>query len=147
MTTWKNTITTRQLGTNYNHKKPCELSGVWGSASVSDAFWLIFSKYNSHKEILNTKGEGNGNGKRGKGQKPTGQTTYGGEPRTTTHHTCPIPHRKNPFPLSPTPNIGALEWAMKVNSPLPDPFVVANATYSTQLYYISVIIGYGNLIL
>jgi hypothetical protein len=60
------------------------------------------------KEVLNAKG--NGNGKRGKGRKPTGETTCGDEPRTTTHHhTCLNPCRKNPPPLSPTPNIGTLE--------------------------------------
>jgi hypothetical protein len=60
------------------------------------------------KEVVNAKG--NGNGKRGKGQKPTGETTCGDEPRTTTHHhICLNPCRKNPSPLSPTPNMGTLE--------------------------------------
>jgi hypothetical protein len=61
------------------------------------AFWHIFSKYGSLNEMLNAKG--NGNGKRGKGQNPTGQTTCGREPRTATHATyVQVAVGKTPFP-------------------------------------------------
>jgi hypothetical protein len=74
-----------------------------------------FQNNSSHKEeeeeeeeeeVLNAKR--NENGKRGKGQDPTDRTTCG-EPRTKHTTRCQAPVGENPFPPSPTPNMGALE--------------------------------------